>query len=239
MQQITRDNHFVSQFYLKQWSDDGTNVWSYRILAPHQEMRKWDLKPISGVAFQQDLYTQRVNGKEADDFEKWMKDEFEDPTLEPIKKILNGTSLTALDMNRLVMFLAAQAVRTPSSYIEAIEEWEKTLPRILHETLTKFVHNSVQMKNEANRLSISSNNLFFEKSLSLKILDDSREGQKCIQASVVAGRELWLERQKFLLTKTAKILQQHKWSIVSPARDYEWFTSDNPVVQLNYYPDGT
>jgi len=31
-----------------------------------------------------------------------------------------------------------------------------------------------------------------------------------------------------------KALKSHKWSIVRPASGYSWFTSDHPVVKLNY-----
>jgi hypothetical protein len=60
-----------------------------------------------------------------------------------------------------------------------------------------------------------------------------------IRAEMIVGRDLWLESQRFLLSKTAKALLNHKWSIVEPAKGNEWFTCDHPVIRLNYYGDGT
>ena len=79
MRQITHDNHFVPQLYLKQWSDDGIHIWAYRILVSHENVPEWDYRPISGVAYQRDLYTSYDNGQEVDDFEKWLETEFENP----------------------------------------------------------------------------------------------------------------------------------------------------------------
>jgi len=54
----------------------------------------------------------------------------------------------------------------------------------------------------------------------------------------MVGRKLWIESQRFLLTKTSKVLLKHKWSIVEPANGMSWFTSDHPVLRLNYYGEG-
>jgi len=67
---------------------------------------------------------------------------------------------------------------------------------------------------------------------------ESSSGQAHIKAEVIAGRKLWLQSQKLLLTKTVKILKSHKWTIVHPAPGHQWFTSDHPVVKLNYYRNG-
>ncbi|MDZ4264087.1 MAG: DUF4238 domain-containing protein, partial [Pseudomonadota bacterium] len=51
------------------------------------------------------------------------------------------------------------------------------------------------------------------------------------------GRSTWLHSIKHLLEHTEKILHKHKWSIIKPAKGYSWFTSDNPVVKLNFTDD--
>jgi hypothetical protein len=56
-----------------------------------------------------------------------------------------------------------------------------------------------------------------------------------LRAETILGRGLWLFGIKHLLTKTADVLHKHKWTILSPPKGMKWFTSDDPVVRLNYH----
>lgn len=56
-----------------------------------------------------------------------------------------------------------------------------------------------------------------------------------IKAELLVGRDLWLFGIRRLLTHTANVLLEQKWSILSPPDGLQWFTSDDPVVRLNYY----
>ena len=146
MNQVTHDNHFVPQLYLKQWSNDGLQVWAYRILVSHEKVPEWSYRSISQVAYLRDLYTEIENGVEVDDFEKWLESEFENPVQESIRKVLKDNPLSVLDWERLASCLGAQDVRTPLSYLESTERWEKTLPNILKTTLEESVHKLEQKK---------------------------------------------------------------------------------------------
>ncbi len=44
----------------------------------------------------------------------------------------------------------------------------------------------------------------------------------------------WLWSIEHVLKNTSKILHGHKWTILKPAKGFKWFTSDNPVVKLNF-----
>ena len=241
MQPITRNNHFVPQLYLKQWSDDGIHIWSYRILVSHEKVQEWTRLPISGVAYQRDLYTTSVNGDEVDEFEKWLEREFENPVQESLNKVLKDEVLTTLDWERLATFLGAQDVRTPLSYLEATERWRKTLPRLMEDTLEKSIKLLEQARISGEKPQLhSENNEFFNNAFDVQIhrASETNEKQGYIEVEVVAGRALWLESQKMLLTKTVEALKKNKWSIVHPAQGYQWFTCDHPVVKLNYYGNG-
>lgn len=241
MQQITHNNHFVPQFYLRQWSDDGIYIWSYRNLVSHEKVPEWRLLPISGVAYQRDLYTTSINGDECDEFEKWLEREFENPVQESINKVLKDESLSTLDWERLASFLGAQDVRTPLSYVETTERWRKTLPQLMQDALEKSIKELEQARNDGEKPRLcSENNEFFNDVFDVQIHRASKTNEKqgSIEVRVVAGRVLWLESQKMLLTKTVEELKKHKWSIVHPEQGYQWFTCDHPVVKLNYYVNG-
>src|SRR5512139_2993363 len=95
--QVTHDNHFVPQSYLKRWSVDEHRVWCYRILVPNTEMPEWESRSVRGIAFQRDLYTSLAGGQETDDFERWLEAEVETPAQEAIERAIHGDTLTPTD----------------------------------------------------------------------------------------------------------------------------------------------
>lgn len=55
-----------------------------------------------------------------------------------------------------------------------------------------------------------------------------------IGAEMLVGRQLWLWTIKRALNRNIKALLQHRWTILCPPKGTRWFTSDNPVIRLNY-----
>ncbi len=240
MSEITRKNHFVSQLYLKNWSSDNKKVWRYRILAPHNREPLWKLLSIEGIAYHKDLYTSMIDNQEVDEFEKWLKREFEDPVQEALSKVLNDEKLTAPDWERLIMFLAAQDVRTPTNYIEFMQRWSDSLPKVIEETLVESINifeDRLQKGPPIELPKIETGHAeVFEDVFDIRIVPaiSTQSNEPEIMVKTILGRNLWLKNQQFLLRKTAKALLEHKWSIVKPSSGDYWFTSDHPVVRLNY-----
>jgi hypothetical protein len=243
MSQISRDNHFVPQLYLKHWSKDGHRILSYRILVSNNQVPKWELRSIRGVAFHRDLYTEFSNHQEVDEFEKWLESEYEAPAQESLVKVLQDKKLESSDWERLALLLGAQDVRTPTNYLESMEQWNRTLPPILENTLKNAVSH-LESTQQENHSTIESNNReqsFFKDHFNIQVLPsiDLEPDKGQVGVSVMLSRSFWLESQRFLLSKTANSLLKHKWSIVKPSKGNRWFTCDHPVVRLNYYGDGT
>ncbi len=59
-----------------------------------------------------------------------------------------------------------------------------------------------------------------------------------VQSEIVVGRGFWLFSLKRALNHAAKVLHNHHWSILAPPGELTWFTSDDPVIRLNLYPNG-
>lgn len=238
MSQVTHDNHYVPQVYLRQWSMDKLQVWAYRILVSNDKVPEWSRRSISQVAYLRDLYTDIENGEEVDEFEKWLEAEFENPVQESIRKVLKDNPLSSLDWDRLVSFLGAQDVRTPLSYIESTERWKKVLPDLMQSKLEEL-NRKIEQKEIFEELPPSSEEVpgLFDNVLEIETVssDESETGEAYIQAGITVGRKLWLQSQKHVLTNTIAALKNNKWCIVHPARGHQWFTSDHPVVRLNYY----
>lgn len=241
MPQLKRNNHFVPQLYLRNWGDKKKHVWAYPLLVPNKRVANWKRMAISVVAAQRDLYTVISKGQEDDSFERWIDSEFEFPVQESLSKVANDKKLTSSDWNRLALFLAAQDVRTPSNYFETMERWEKDLPDLLEKTLKQAVGALDKNYREGTPSSEKPTGVdIFEDLVKVEIVPKakSESGSNEIYAGVIAGRKLWLNGARFLLTKTCKVLLNHKWSIVEAAKGMTWFTSDHPVLRLNYYKEG-
>lgn len=241
MNQITHNNHFVPQLYLKQWSDDGFHVWAYRILVPHKKVPEWSYRSIDRVAYLRDLYTTHEDGEDFDDFEKWLEAEFENPVTDSLRKVLKDNPLSPVDRERLAKFLGAQDVRTPLSYLESKERWEKTLPELIKAKLEETVRRLEKKEEIDSNCPTEVGHELFGDLLDIQTISDKElnSDQAYIRASVTVGRKLWLQSLKLLLTNTVEVLKSHKWSIVRPARGYQWITTDHPVVKLNCYRNGS
>jgi len=242
MNQVTHDNHYVPKVYLKQWSDDSLHVWAYRLLVSNENVPEWQHRSMDKTAFLRDLYTEIENGEEIDEFEKWLEFEFESPVQKSIRKVLKDNPLSSRDWELLATFLGAQDMRTPQSYLESTERWERTLPDLMQKTLDDSVR-KLEDEEFRKNTEVSSNDesSLFNGVLEINVVKSSEteNGQGYIQAEITTGRKLWLQSQRLVLTKTIKALKEHKWCIVRPARGFQWFTSDNPVVKLNDYGNGS
>jgi hypothetical protein len=242
MNQVTHDNHYVPKVYLKQWSDDSLHVWAYRLLVSNENVPEWQHRSMDKTAFLRDLYTEIENGKEIDEFEKWLESEFENPIKESIEKVLEDNPLSSRDWELLASFLGAQDMRTPQSYLESTERWERTLPDLMQKTLDNSVR-KLEDEEFRKNIEVSSNDesSLFNGVLEINVVKSSEteNGQGYIQAEITTGRKLWLQSQRLVLTETIKALKEHKWCIVRPARGFQWFTSDHPVVKLNDYGNGS
>lgn len=242
MAQVTHNNHFVPQSYLRRWSDDGYRVHCYQLLVPNDNFPKWGLRPVRGIAYQRDLYTISVGKEETDEHEKWLEKEFETPAQDAIERVIQGRVLTSFDRERLALYMAAQDLRTPLSYIETTARWRQQFPNLLQQTLNKTVKELEKSKRTGRtpKKRKQEKKPPFADSFRIQINKDARPETKQaeIRVAVTVGRRLWIESQKYLLENTAQKLLSHSWSIVEPAYGMEWITSDHPVVRVNYYGPG-
>ena len=98
MSGITRESHYVPQATLRRWSDDGVNVWAYRLLAPSENVDPWRPCAIRGLTKQRDLYTTFEGDKEGDDFEKFITREIEAPGQSAIEKVIGNLKMKPAEL---------------------------------------------------------------------------------------------------------------------------------------------
>jgi len=230
-----RDNHYVPCLYLKRFAASPSRVLTYRILVTHPRVPAWKASAIKGVAYHAHLYTRIAAGAQIDEMENWLNDEFEAPAEESLRKATSGLQLTQTDWHNLVRFLAAQDVRTPARLGESLQRWHETVPNILEETL----HDSVRKLELAKRSGevIEAMKAANTEHIPLRVTTAIEPGQAFgkLKGEVILGRGLWLWSIRHLLTETANVLHDQRWSVLRSPEDLSWFTSDDPVVRLNYY----
>lgn len=238
--QITHDNHYVPQFYLKLWSNNGNTVRTYNGVVSNEGMPYWHNASIKQIACNKDFYTQVVDGAEDDSFENFLESEHEASSVPVFEKVIEGQKITSEEIEILVSFLAAQYVRTPAWYHWVTDRFSKAF----HPTL-KDVVQKVEKAYKAGTLPadpshrldgtlVNENDMF---DIPLKLSLDKENS--AIKAETLVSRALYLSSAKHTLLTTANVLHDHNWRIFETPDGVLLPTSDNPVIRLGYSSEET
>lgn len=240
MSNITHKNHYVPEATLCRWSEDGTHVHAYRILVSDSKVPEWRSRPISGIAFQPDLYTFFSGDEELDEFERWIEKEFETPGLEAIDRLISQRRLSPIDWKAIASLVAAQDVRIPLNYILSMQRWQQEVPKVIEDSIQESVRKLEAARLEGIKLMPSENKNEFSELFRVHMYppSDPKSGEASIQAEVTLGRRFWIASMRHLLTGAVKTLCQHRWSVAQPYGDREWPVTDHPVLRLNFYRPG-
>jgi hypothetical protein len=235
---LARHDHYVPCLYLKRFAPDRQHLFEYSVLVPDARMPEWRRRSIKGAAFRSHLYTRIVGGAESDEFERWLNQEFETPAEKALDKATSDKKLTRSEWQTLIRFAAAQDVRTPRSLIDHLERGRATIDAALQGALQDAVGLLEQAK--CTGQPIAPVGAPHSEYLPLRVTAYHEPGQATgvLKAETIVGRATWLYSMKHVLTRTVRLLVDHRWSILVAPDDVTWFTSDDPVVKLNYYAHG-
>lgn len=230
-----RENHFVPRLYLKHFAAEPGKIQTYRLLVSHDHIPLWKLRNIGAVAYHSHLYTRLVAGAESDEIENWLSREFESPAEEPIRKVIEDHTLNASDWRALIRFVAAQDVRTPARLIQSMKRAVEESPQQLEEVLA-HAKEAMQTAKETGQ-PLPKRSVPSGEYMPLRVTTEIDEERKAgrLKVELLIGRGSWHFEIKHLLDKTLNVLLTHSWGILRPPEDLLWFTSDDPVVKLNYY----
>jgi hypothetical protein len=234
---LTKDNHYVSRGYLKHWECSAGQVFVYRILVSNENVPLWEKKSIKGIASREHLYTRQIAGSESDEIERWFSRDFETPAEEAVQKVVNGGRLTPEDWRRLVRFLALHDVRTPARLVEYLDRVADSTSQVLSEVLERLPAKLADSKRRGEKPPVPDGQ---NRAFPLRVTTEIKDGDEfgTLKAETAVGRASWLWTTQHLLNNTAKVLHRHRWTIMHPAEGLQWFTTDKPVIRLNYYRPG-
>lgn len=224
-------NHFVSASYLKNWCDSENYLWCYRTLVSNNNSNVWKKFSPSAVAWHLHLYSQLKDHKLDDEIEQWFDKEFESPAQSALNRAISDSRLSSNDWNKLIKFVALHDVRTPARLHEHLERSQIIFPEILQKLQNNLPEKLSEQKQECCHPTKHKNHL------PLKITttyEEDKEKAMIINIESYAGRSSWLFSLKHILNNTINILNKHKWTIIRPYDGMKWFTSDNPVIRLNF-----
>ena len=66
------------------------------------------------------------------------------------------------------------------------------------------------------------------------IKSPASEGLTNLQVKMHVGRNYWLFAMRHVLSKTLFALESHHWTILTAPTGLQWFTSDDPVLLINF-----
>jgi len=229
-----RDNHYVPRLYLKNFANSLGLIATYRILLSHPRQHDWIFRSTKSLSWHSHLYTRIVSGVESDDTELWFKREFEDPAEISLRKVIADDRLQPVDWRNLTRFLAAQDVRTPARLMEIIKRAQRDAPKLLNDTLTRTVEaaEAARLRGESLRVNKTPNSDLFPVRVISEI--DKETGMGRLKAEMSVGRSYWLFAIQHALTSSVRVLLEQRWTILKPPAGITWFTSDDPVVKLNF-----
>lgn len=229
-QSISRDNHFIPQMYLKQWTNENNRVHLYRFLVSHSNVPAWIEKPVSSVGVFKNLYTRLTPNGENDDFEHMFDARFESPAKNALMKALNCDQMTSQDWDKLLDFVAALYVRTPASFAYNA----KSFSEICEDGFQGLIDN---IPNES--LSFKENYIYESQSdllpITIKFHKCPENGKIEFDASMPKGKSAWLFAIKTLLDDNSVLrstIKSFKWSVATCHPSVSWPTSDYPLLVI-------
>lgn len=239
MSNISRDHHYIPQFYLKQWSNSNmSHIWEYKLLVSHVDVPEWQLASIKGaIGWHRDLYTGIIDEQEIDEVEHWFDQEIENPAQKIFEKINNNSKLSKQEFEKLLRFIAAQHVRTPASYFKTQEKFES---RGLDNIKMDFSELTDRATNYLIKAKSNSEHRDYSKWFPCKIEigEKLKDGEKAvIEVSTAFTRNMWHFLNYRLLNRTYTCLLEHDWHIIETPPGVKLYTNDDPVAFVNFYDE--
>ena len=232
---FARLSHYVPQSYLRRWSPGGNRVWSYRLLVPQTQSPVWKFRSIRGIGVRRDLYTSIAEGKESDEIERWLNRDVEDPALPVLDRLCAEVTLSPVDRKKLARYVASLYARSPIYYDEHTRTAAEFLETQLKDPGELIARAAKKAASRGRTIDPGVEAKKRPSSLVVDALAPSEENSMpALQVRAVVGREMWLESIRRIVDDVSPAFENHDWQIFRPYPGWVWYTSDHPLVRLNW-----
>ena len=211
MANITHNNHYLSQMYLKNFSYDGKNIYVYNLLVPNSKCPLWESKCIKNFGSIKDIYTTFDGEEYHDELEKMFASDIESPAKKSLDKAVNGEILNEEDNENLSKFIALHIVRSPAVFTELMEYANEMLPLLVN---SSFDEDKIKVYKKFNDIDLP-----------------FKETDEIIQ--FIVGKSIYLKLLKIFNNKCNKLFKNTKFSLVEFDNNVNIPISDNPVVVVS------
>lgn len=234
--QVTRDNHYVPQFYLKLWSKNGNTILCYDTVARNEGQKLWRSASIKHAATWRDFYTQHIGEELDDSIERYIEQHYETPAKECIQKLVGGCALDSEELLRLVDFAVLQMVRTPAWYSKTNEITQSIFADVMRKTVEEALADIREQRfdkhHQFDEYAEASKRKPFPNAPIETSID---KANNAIKSEIAIGRENYLASLGNTLNGTiAGVMRGYHWSILKTPDGFELPTSDNPFTRLAY-----
>ena len=220
---LSRNNHYLSQMYLKNWSTDN-KVEVYELLVPNSNYPIYNSKSIKGVGSYNSMYVRLSNNVEIDDIEHMFSTDYETPAKVSLDKAVQGEKLSYEDWYKLIDLIACHIVRSPKYIFQVLETGRKETPKILK-----------TLKEEIGDLKVYKSPIEEPISFPINITKEEHEDYTDFKIETIIGKQVYLHTMNNMLKTIKERLHKENWSIITLDESVQVPTTDNPVVFLNYY----
>lgn len=227
--QTTELNHYVPRGYLARWSHDGgKTIWEHKIIVPHERYPLWKQTSLRSAGARRNLYDAHLPGFGRDHFEKWLKDEVEEPAYSAIAHLEAGESISSEHWVALVRFAVAQDLRTPKGQ-QVHEVLETHAFRTFMEEMSRLVDTfDPDAPAQPQRDAVSP---LDEQPLIDTTVTPVGDGLQ-VEVSLRAGSTSWMQRNKRMVREFTSEAANHFWQIIQPHPPQTWPTCDHPLVRF-------
>lgn len=228
--QVTHKNHYVPQFYLKNWSNNGNTIFTYETIVPNKNKKLWRSGSIKTSSCWSDFYTLHIDGIDDDSFEKELDRKYENPAKRVFDKVRLDISLTTEEQAILVEFLIIQMVRTPQWFLKSSkilrDSFESTFQNSVNKTISDFELGKLPKAKKEELKKYRPETKYVQP---IKLTIDKEKSQ--LVATTYTGRLSFLSTIEQIVNGfIGRMLRSYNWVILKAPDGLYFPTSDNPVV---------
>lgn len=228
--QVTRNNHYVPQMYLRHWSTNGNTVLDYRLLVHYKGEETWKRSSIRSTCSWQDFYSQHLPDGIDDSVETYFSQRYETPAAPVFQKVEADASLSANEMRILVEYLVAQLFRTPSAMIRHTSLLRREFAPTAEAAVNRGV-SALRLKGLGFAYPSADEGAVQAPFPNIPIHSRLDEERLEIVVSTSCGRQGFLASIGSILGGAVpRVLLSYPWVILKTPRGAELPTSDDPVV---------